>query len=217
MKIKNPLMSIDARGRYALALVYSIWRGLNYARAFVVPTNPQSGRQLTVRGFLTTAVRAWADLTQDQRDNWNDESKDVKTTDVFGDNVIISGINYYTALSTIAQDLGETPVSDPPTAKPPKNVDTVAIATGALSGEVLVTWDGASEGDFVDVWITGALGPGRTAQKSDYSHHSFTAIATATLTIDGLIPDAFYGVKVRAVFNSGQVSGFESGRAQAKT
>ena len=145
MKIKNPLMSIDARGRYALALVYSIWRGLNYARTFVVPTNPQTGRQLTVRGFLTTAVRAWAGLTQAQRDNWNDESKDVKTTDVFGDNVIISGINYYTALSTIAQDLGEVPVSDPPTAKPPKNVDTVVIATGALSGEVLVTWDGASE------------------------------------------------------------------------
>ena len=47
-KLYGPLFSLDARGKLGKALVYSIWKGLNYVRKYVIPANPNTAAQLKV-------------------------------------------------------------------------------------------------------------------------------------------------------------------------
>jgi len=203
MRVRAPLHSIDVRGRFGVGPVFSIWRGMNYARIFTVPVNPMSTRQLTIRGFITDASRAWASLTDDQRSDFNDYAESLNRKNVFGQDLSASGFNEYCALYCLAADLGETPVSDAPTTSAPTLVTDGAIAEGSGNGEIDVDWT-AGQGGFVDVWITQLLGPGRAPQSSDYTHDSYTADATETKTISGLTAGGKYGVKIRQVFANGQ-------------
>lgn len=58
-KITAPLFGLDARGQVGKAIVYSIWKGVNYVRRRVVPYNPQSTDQTAVRDLITDASKAW--------------------------------------------------------------------------------------------------------------------------------------------------------------
>jgi hypothetical protein len=53
-----PLGSYDARGKVA-GVVYSIWRGVNYARRKVTPANPRSDDQVAIRDLINDASKAW--------------------------------------------------------------------------------------------------------------------------------------------------------------
>jgi len=58
-KLISPLMSIDARGKFGDAIVYSIWKGINYARQYFIPSNPNSEDQQAVRAVVSDASKAW--------------------------------------------------------------------------------------------------------------------------------------------------------------
>jgi len=45
VKLTGPHFSITALGKFGKVTVYSIWKGIQYARMLVTPTNPQSGAQ----------------------------------------------------------------------------------------------------------------------------------------------------------------------------
>ena len=45
VKLTGPHMSVTALGKFGKVTVYSIWKGIQYARMLVTPTNPQSGAQ----------------------------------------------------------------------------------------------------------------------------------------------------------------------------
>jgi len=55
-KLKAPLLSLGASGAIAKAIVFFPWKGLNCAREYVVPANPQTTPQNTQRGYLTIIV-----------------------------------------------------------------------------------------------------------------------------------------------------------------
>jgi len=57
-KVKAPLFSLGASGSIGEALVYFSWKGINVVRQHVVPSNPQTARQNTQRGYITAAVAA---------------------------------------------------------------------------------------------------------------------------------------------------------------
>jgi len=56
-------MSIGASGKLADTLVFSAWKGIKYARQYVVPANPNTAGQQTQRGYITAAVALWHDTT----------------------------------------------------------------------------------------------------------------------------------------------------------
>lgn len=203
MKIRAPMHSVDARGRFGSGVVMSIWRGLNYARIFTLPTNPRSTRQIVIRGLMTSASRAWNALTDANRVTWKTYSEAQSRKNVFGKAYDASGFNEYCALYVLASDIGETPPTDGPTVPGPLIVTDGAIVEGTLEGEIDVTWT-AGQAGFMDAWITALLPDGRAPKESDYKHQSYTADATETLTIDGLTPDAKYSVRIRQIFLSGQ-------------
>lgn len=58
-KLTAPLFGFTASGQLAEALVYSKWKGIQYARRYLVPANPNTSAQSTQRGYLTAAVSEW--------------------------------------------------------------------------------------------------------------------------------------------------------------
>lgn len=58
-KVNAPLLSFEARGQIAKAVVYFPWKGINAVRQYVVPANPQSDDQTTQRNRMTAAVAEW--------------------------------------------------------------------------------------------------------------------------------------------------------------
>lgn len=53
------MFSFGASGKLADALVFADWKGIDLARKYVIPANPQSAAQVTQRGYLTAAVAEW--------------------------------------------------------------------------------------------------------------------------------------------------------------
>lgn len=65
-----PLLSFDARGQIAKTLVYATWRGVPYARRFVIPGNPRTTAQQLTRTTFATLREMWKVLGTDGRTPW---------------------------------------------------------------------------------------------------------------------------------------------------
>jgi hypothetical protein len=51
-KVTMPLMSGDARGKLADAIVFSYWKGRNYVRIRIIPKNPKEDGQAEARLYM---------------------------------------------------------------------------------------------------------------------------------------------------------------------
>lgn len=58
-KVTAPLFGFGAGGALADSIVFARWKGIDYARKYVVPSNPNTAAQSTQRGYMTAAVAAW--------------------------------------------------------------------------------------------------------------------------------------------------------------
>ena len=104
-KLQGPLFSLDARGKLGNTLVYAIWKGINYCRKYVIPYNPNTTGQQTIRTYFTQAVAAYRGEDQATKDAWNTFVKNLGSA--------MSGFNYYLAefiKATIA-DSGTPPTT----------------------------------------------------------------------------------------------------------
>lgn len=72
VRLTGPLFSLDARQTLGNTIVYSAWKGLNYARMRVVPYNPKSHYQLGIRDTVSWGVEYWkgAYVTASQKTWW---------------------------------------------------------------------------------------------------------------------------------------------------
>lgn len=64
-------MSVDASGTYGKAMTFAKWKGRNYVRERVVPTNPQSAKQVGVRGLMKFLSQAWAAISAPNKATWD--------------------------------------------------------------------------------------------------------------------------------------------------
>lgn len=73
-KPKAPLFGFGASGQIGKAIVYGSWKGIDIAREYVIPANPNSAAQSTQRGYFTSAVAEWHDtvnvLSADDKAAW---------------------------------------------------------------------------------------------------------------------------------------------------
>lgn len=72
VKLAGPAMSIDASGKLGGAIVFSKWKGRNYARSLVTPANPKSGSQTGRRGMFAFLTQEWAGLTAPEKASYED-------------------------------------------------------------------------------------------------------------------------------------------------
>jgi len=59
VKPKAPFFGFGASGQIGKALVFGTWKGLDVAREYVIPANPNTAAQSTQRGYMGEAVDEW--------------------------------------------------------------------------------------------------------------------------------------------------------------
>ena len=82
MKVRNTFGN-RFRGTLGKELVASSWKGHEYLRAYVVPRDPKTERQLQHREIWREAVAAWHALSADDRKAYNREAKGMTGFNVF--------------------------------------------------------------------------------------------------------------------------------------
>lgn len=71
MKVVGPLFSFDASGSLGGAIVASKWKGRNYMRRLVTPSNPRSAAQTAQRAMLQFLSRTWNDIGGTFQADWD--------------------------------------------------------------------------------------------------------------------------------------------------
>lgn len=70
-KVTGPLLSVSARGTIASTQTYSSWRGVNYVRQRVIPSNPRTMEQQKTRNVFANMGKVWAFGPALLRDPWD--------------------------------------------------------------------------------------------------------------------------------------------------
>jgi hypothetical protein len=63
-RVTGPLFSLTASGTIGDVITYSSWKGLAYVRSRVIPANPQTDDQTSIRDTLTAGVSTYRDAAQ---------------------------------------------------------------------------------------------------------------------------------------------------------
>lgn len=111
--IKFGMMMTDARGKLG-GHVFSKNRGGNYVRTNVVPNNPQTSLQGSIRSLFATISSRWSQLTAAQRDGWQSQVNKFERTNVFGDRKVLSGKALFQSLNTEAMNAEMGIITDAP-------------------------------------------------------------------------------------------------------
>ncbi len=100
-RLTGPLFSLDARQTLGKTIVYSAWKGLNYARMRVIPYNPKSAYQTGVRNSMTKAVFYWqgSDYVDATAQTW---------WNTYAEGTNMSGFNRFTKFFMAANYDGDT-------------------------------------------------------------------------------------------------------------
>jgi len=74
VKVRGPMISIDASGTLGDAITFSKWKGRSSVRRRVVPTNPESGPQTGRRSMFAYLTKLWDSLTAPDQATWLDRA-----------------------------------------------------------------------------------------------------------------------------------------------
>lgn len=71
VKVKAPFGGISASGTLGGAFVFASTKGVQYARAHAVPSNPNTALQQATRAMMAFIGARWSELTPTQQDSWD--------------------------------------------------------------------------------------------------------------------------------------------------
>jgi hypothetical protein len=86
-RVTGPCFSVDASGQLAKTLVFGTWKGIRYVRRYLVPFNPNTAGQQTVRHAFTEYVAHWHLVSPLEQTAWDDRAKEL--------GYAMSGFNFY--------------------------------------------------------------------------------------------------------------------------
>jgi hypothetical protein len=69
-KTVAPLLSFGGSGQIGKTQVYSSWRGVKYARRYVIPANPQSDEQTSTRNVFAWLNGVWKQMSPEVQAVW---------------------------------------------------------------------------------------------------------------------------------------------------
>jgi len=133
-----------------------------YMRAKVTPSNPKTTAQSLVRSSMTVVAQGWRGITQAQRDAWNSATVNFTRTNIFGDNVPLTGFNLYGRINRNLQAIGQAVVAVPPVPEAVAGVSSVSLAASAGGQTVTLTYAPAIPA--TQSWIV-RFTPGQSAGK----------------------------------------------------
>ena len=107
------------------------------SRAFVIPSNPRTASQTSVRAILTRVAAAWRGLQESQRAAWTAAASGVNSTSRLGQSGPLTGQQLFNKINCTLAQFGQDQVQVPP-ARPqfpslaPQNL-VIANASGAIT------------------------------------------------------------------------------------
>lgn len=165
--IKMAHIVAEARGSIA-GTVFSRNTYGAYLRQKVSPINKQSVSQQVVRQYLAQLAQAWRGLTQAQRDGWNQGAVNFSRTNVFGDQVQLTGFNLYMRLNKNLLDVGQSVISAAPSPGSVGGFTSASIDVDNTAGDMDITFAPAiASGQSVLVMATAPLSQGKDFAKSE--------------------------------------------------
>ena len=167
-KIKLGPFAADIRNRIG-GVVFSKNSAGNYIRRGVTPVNPQSVAQQRVRQFLTQTAQSWRDITDDERNNWNQVKDSFKRTDIFGNSIAPTGFNLFTRLNRNLLEVEETVLTAAPLPVSVQGFLTLALTADTTGGKITIAFTPAIDADTkVIVFATAAQSAGVSFVKAQF-------------------------------------------------
>jgi hypothetical protein len=87
------------------------------SRALIIPDNPRTSAQMTIRDILTRVSGAWRGLTEPQRAAWMAAAEETSSTSRLGQSGALSGFQLFAKLNCTLARFGQ-PQVDAPTERP---------------------------------------------------------------------------------------------------
>lgn len=139
VKVYGPALSLDASGTLADTMVFSKWKGRNYVRERVIPSNPQSGAQTGVRAMFKFLSQEWAGLTSAEQATWLDRATQL----------VASNFNAFMSLNAKRWRDFNTPTQEDPPAEASTPPDAcTGVATPGVRSMSLAITHGTNLGDW---------------------------------------------------------------------
>lgn len=130
-KVTAPLFGLEAKGTIADAITFASWKGVGYARQRVVPTNPRSVAQTSVRNVFAWINDLWRYLPASVTAVWDAVAKGRPET---ARNALL---RYNVPALSEAEDLDDLILSPGTGNAPP--LDGLTASTGSQTGSINVT------------------------------------------------------------------------------
>lgn len=142
MKTKWGALMVDGSGKIG-GHVAAKNRGGSYLRTKKTPLNPNTTAQANARSILSSLSSQWRELTDAQRQSFNDAVADFAKTDVFGDIRNPSGINLFVKLNANLSNAGLALVLTAPTKVEVPYSQIITIEMDRSSQTATITTAGA--------------------------------------------------------------------------
>lgn len=75
--VNGPLFSLDASGTIGDTITFAKWKGRNYVRERVIPSNPKSGAQTGRRCMFKFLTQAWSSIAAGDQATFQDLADDI--------------------------------------------------------------------------------------------------------------------------------------------
>lgn len=179
--------------------VFSHNRGGAYIRNGAIPTKVVNPFTEQVRGNMSVCSRAWATLTDANREAWREYCVENPVVNRLGQTKTLSGHMAYNKLNSRIILAGGTSIDIPPTADPPDALTSLSI-TASLGGTVAnVVFAASPLPANVCLWVWAAVtrGSGATYVGNRYRLvHKSAAAAATPADIWGDLEDRFGSLQV---------------------
>lgn len=144
-------------------------RGGAYFKTKVTPVNPNTAAQQLARNRLKTFVQGWAGLSASNRAAWNAAVSMWKSRNIFGDELVPSGINLYTKLNVNLATVGASAITSPPAPSAVAAIASFSATVVGATGVVTLTFSPAvPTGVAMKVQATAPMSAGRKYVKNQY-------------------------------------------------
>ncbi len=184
-------------------IVFSHNRGGSYIRTLKVPTNPASAFQVLARNRMSDLTNRWLNtLTDAQRDDWATYAANVPIVNRIGEQIFLTGLNWYVASNSLRNQAGLLRSDDAPATF---NLAAFSITTIVASEATQVVQVGYGTGDdWTDddgamlAWVTRPQNPTRNFNNLPYR------FAAAVLGVTATPPPPPFDVPAPFAFTLGQ-------------
>lgn len=158
-KIKYSALVSDMRGKLN-GSVMSKNRSGSYVRNKVTPSNPQTTAQMMIRGIFSEITKAWSNLTEAQRQSWENSVEAFQGTNIFGDSVKPSGKTLFQKLNQNLMITGQASVTTCPAPAELPYASLNDVVFDVSDESLTINTSGQTTGSKVIVFATAPLTQG---------------------------------------------------------